>query len=372
VRILFLSFRDPKNPYVGGGDIYINELAKGCARRGHSVTIISSKFPGSKNEEFVEGLHVIRMGNRFTMFMKVFRYYNKYLRGKFDVVVEEIIGGPRLPFLAFFYTKGKMVGILQQRHKEIFRHQFTFPIASFLSFLERFLALLYREKIIVVNSSRTKRDLCEIGFFAERLYIINPGLPRWFFTIANTDFELRGPCVVCIAKARRWKLIDQAIRAMKSVCKVMSECKMVIVGRTSDVDTKYEDWLPHLVEELGLSKNVFFRNDITEPEKIELLRTSRVLVLPSASEGFGIVVIEANACGTPAIVSNRVPRDAAIDGYNAIVFPYYDVISLSNAILSLISDEEKWTKISANAIQWSKKFTWNRSVEEFLKVIKNA
>jgi glycosyltransferase involved in cell wall biosynthesis len=372
MKMLFLAFRDPSNPFVGGGDVYINEIAKGCARRGHAVTIVSSRFPRSKKEEFVEGVHIIRLGSGFTMFTKVFKYYFKHLRGKIDVVVEEIIGGPRIPFFGSLYVRGKLVGILQQRHKKIFQHQFSFPIASFLSLLERLIVPLYRGKTIVVNSSLTKQDLREIGFFEEQMCIIHPGMPKWFFTVADKEFAARSPRVVCLAKARRYKLVDIAIRAMKNVCKVMPECKMVVAGRTSDVDTKYEEWLRCLVEELGLSKNIFFRKDIHEAEKIELLRTSRVLVLPSAIEGFGIVVIEANSCGTPAIVSDRVPSDAAIDGYNAIVVPCYDVDSLSKAILSLMSDEEMWTKMSANASQWSKKFTWDQSVEDFLKVIENA
>lgn len=372
MRLLFLAFRDSINPYIGGGDIYIFELAKGCASRGHSVTMISSRFPRSKSVEFVEGVKVIRVGKGLTMFARVFTYYFKHLRGKFDFVVEEIIGGPRVPFFACLYTKEKLVGILQQRHKEIFRHQFSFPITMFLSLLERFLALLYRGKVLIVNSSRTKKDLHEIGFLEDRMRVVYPGLPKQFFIIPNIDFSARSAKVVCLAKIRRYKLIDCAVRAMKNVCKAVPNCELIIAGRTNDVEPKYEEELQSLVKGLGLSNNVSFRKDISEAEKIELLSTCRALVLPSAIEGFGIVVIEANACGTPAIVSDRVPKDVAIDGYNAIVFPCYDVGSLSTAILSLMPDEEMWTKMSRNASQWTKKFAWSRSVEDFLKVIENA
>jgi len=372
MRFLFLAFRDPSNPYVGGGDIYINELAKGCAKRGHSVTILSGRFPGSKKEEFVEGVHVIRMGNGFSMFTKVFTYYFKHLRGKFDVVIEEIMGGPRIPFFARLYMKEKLVGILQQRHKEIFRHQFSFPITGFLSFLERFLALLYRSKVVFVNSSRTKQDLREIGFLEDRMHIVYPGLQKWFFTVVDADFSIRRPRVVCLTKIRRYKLIDCAVRAMKNVCKVMPNCELVIAGRTNDVEPEYEEELRCLVEDLGLSNNVFFRKDISEAEKIELLRSCRALVLPSAIEGFGIVVIEANACGTPAIVSDRVPADAAVDGHNAVVVPCYAVGSLSNAILSLVSNEKLWTKMSTKAKLWVKKFAWDTSIDRFVEVIKSV
>jgi glycosyltransferase involved in cell wall biosynthesis len=372
LRILFLAFRDFLNPFAAGGDIYINEMAKGCKRRGHSVTIISSWIPGFRKEEFSEGIHIIRLGNGFTMFAEVFMYYSKYLRKSFDVVVEEIIGGPRIPFLASIYVREKLVGILHQRHKRIFQHQFSPPIAGFLSVMERFLPLPYRSRTIVVNSLATKSDLHQVGFLEKQMRVIHPGVSEQLADVDDLEFSKRSPRVVCLAKARRYKLIDVAIRAMKDVCKVMPKCEMVVAGKTSDVDTKYEEGLRCLVEELDLSRNVFFRKDISEIEKIELLRTSRALVLPSAIEGFGIVVIEANSCGTPAIVSDRVPRDAAVDGYNAIVVPCYEVDPLSTAILSLMSDEEMWTKMSDNASKWAKKFTWDRSVEDLLRVIENA
>jgi glycosyltransferase involved in cell wall biosynthesis len=372
MRILFLAFRDPSNPYAGGGDIYINELAKGCAKRGHSVTMVSSRFPGSKAEEFVEGVRIIRFGSGFTMLPKVFTHYFKHLRGKFDIVVEEIMGGPRIPFFACIYMKEKLVGILQQRHKEIFQHQFSFPVASFLAFLERLLALLYRGKVVIVNSSRTRRDLREIGFLESRMHIVYPGLQKWFFTVVNANFSARRPRVVCLTKIRRYKLIDCAVRAMKSVCKAVPNCELIIAGRTNDVESRYEEELRCLVEDLGLSNNVSFRKDISETEKIELLRTCRALVLPSAIEGFGIVVIEANACGTPAIVSDRIPKDAAIDGYNAIVFPCHDEESLSTAISSLVLDEVMWTKMSMKAKHFTGGFAWDRSVDRFAEVIKNV
>ena len=107
MKILFLAFRDPSNPFLGGGDIYINELAKGCASRGHSVTILSSKFPGSSTKEIVGNLKIIRLGSNFTTTIKTFVYYFMHLRGRFDIIVEEIMGGPRIPFFASLYMKKK-------------------------------------------------------------------------------------------------------------------------------------------------------------------------------------------------------------------------------------------------------------------------
>jgi glycosyltransferase involved in cell wall biosynthesis len=369
MRILFLASRDLCNPYIGGGDMYINELAKGCAKKVHSVTILSSKSPECKAEEYVENVRVIRLGTRFTMFLKVFAYYFLHLRGQFDVVVEEVMGGPRIPFFASLYMKERLVGVLHQRHAEIFRQQFSFPIASLLSLLERFLVLLYRDNQLIVNSLRTKEDLRGIGYHPENMHVVYPGLPNYFFQSENKGFYSRKCRVICLTKIRRYKLIDQAIRAMEKVNKVMPNCELVIAGRTNDVDPEYENELRQLVLELGLRDKIHFDKDISEGKKIRLLKSSRALILPSVLEGFGIVVIEANACGTPAIVSDRVP--AAMNGSNAIVVPCFDIDSLSKAIITLLSDEKRWCELSARSFELAKHFTWETSVNQFIAVIED-
>ncbi len=369
MRILFLAYRDPMNPYIGGGDIYINEIAKGFAKRGHKVTFIASRFPGSTKEQFIDGLHIIRLGNRFNLTWKIFLLYFGQLRGKYDIVIEEIVGGPRFPFFAGVYMKESFIGILQQRHEHIFLHEFPFPIGNLLSLAEPLFGLLYKRRPLLVNSVGTKNDLRKIGFSEDKIWVAHPGLSQLFFSVEERGLEDRRFQVVCIAKPRRYKLIHHAILAMREVCKVIPECKLIVVGRTSDVDAKYEQSLHTLAREQGLPDNVCFRRDMSEDEKIRLLSSSRVLVLPSAVEGFGIVVIEANACGTPAVVSDRVPKDAAIDGHNATVFKCGDVKALSKGILTLMTDDRLWGAMSANSMRWARQFTWDRSINKLLDVV---
>lgn len=367
MRILFLAFRDYFNPHVGGGDTYLNELAKGCARQGHEVTILSSTFQGSAQRQETKKLRILRLGSRLTMVLRVFTYYFTHLRGQFDVVVEEIMGGPRIPFFASLYMKERIIGVLQQRHKEIFRHEFSVPVFFCLSFLERFMVLLYRSNQLIVNSNRTKEDLRAIGYRTGNMHVIYPGLPKRFLHQSNRNFSFRHPRVVCLAKIRRYKLIDQAISAMKKAVEDRPDCELVIAGRSNELETDYEDELHRLVKELGLSRNVHFELNISENRKIDLLESSRALILSSAIEGFGIAIIEANSCGTPAITSDKVP--AAVDGYNAMVVGCSDADSLSKAIVDIVSDEEKWKRLSSNSVEWAKQFTWTKSTERFAHLI---
>jgi glycosyltransferase involved in cell wall biosynthesis len=367
LRILFLAFRDASNPFNGGGDIYLSELAKGCVNQGHNVTLVSSRFPGSKTEESLNGVHIVRVGSSFTMVFVLFFYYFKHLRGRFDVVVEDVLSGPRIPFFGSLYIRERTVGIIFQRQKELFHRQFSYLVAFVMSSVERLLVLAYRRKGIVVDSLRVKKDLQAIGYEANKMTVVHPGVPDSF--LAQTElppFSERKLQVLCLTKLRRYKLIEDAILAIEDVRKILPECQLVIAGRTNEMDPSYEEELHDLVDRLNLNENVRFIKDETPEEKVELLASSRVLVLPSALEGFGMVVIEANAYGTPVVASDGVPADAALNGYNAIVVPRNDIPGFSAAIYSLLTDKERWNLMSHNSVEWATHFSWGSAVEKFL------
>ena len=257
----------------------------------------------------MDGVRVVRFGSAFTMVFLLFFYYFKHLRGRFDVVVEDVLSGPRIPFFGSLYIRERTVGIIFQRQKELFQRQFSYPVAFVMSSVERLLVLAYRRKAIVVDSLRVKKDLQAIGYKANKMTVVHPGVPESFFaqTIFPT-FSERRLQVLCLTKLRRYKLIEDAILAIKNVRKILPECQLVIAGRTNEMDPGYEEELRNLVNRLNLNKNVRFIKDETQEEKVELLASSRVLVLPSALEGFGIVVIEANAYGTPVVASDGFPQ----------------------------------------------------------------
>jgi glycosyltransferase involved in cell wall biosynthesis len=81
-------------------------------------------------------------------------------------------------------------------------------------------------------------------------------------------------------------------------------------------------------------------------------------------EGFSIVVIEANLCGTPVVVSDGVPADVVINNYNGIVYPFGDIDALSAALTNLLNDDGLWTKFSHNAISWAQNFNWEKSANK--------
>ena len=97
------------------------------------------------------------------------------------------------------------------------------------------------------------------------------------------------------------------------------------------------------------------------------------MIAPSVREGWGISVLEANAQGTPAVGYN-VPglRDSIVDNVTGLLVPPSDYKALSKALVGLLSESNTWQKLSSNAEEWSRKFSWDDSALEFEGFLKRV
>ena len=178
------------------------------------------------------------------------------------------------------------------------------------------------------------------------------------------------PTILWLGKLRRYKSPHHIIEAMPEVIRQVDSARLVIAGRHDDL--RYERELRELVDRLGLQGSVEFRFDLSETEKRQLIQKSRVMVVSSAVEGFGIVVLEANACGVPVIASSGVPEGAVRDGFNGLRYPFGDVPALAAKIVQLLQDTALYASLSRNAMTNAERFAWSRVGAEFETVVRKA
>ena len=96
-----------------------------------------------------------------------------------------------------------------------------------------------------------------------------------------------------------------------------------------------------------------------------LLARASLVVMASVREGWGLVVTEANALGTPAVVYDRPGlRDSTVDGRTGLVTDS-DPVALGAGIRLLLTDPDLYQRMSAGAREWSRQFSWDRSSEAF-------
>ena len=167
---------------------------------------------------------------------------------------------------------------------------------------------------------------------------------------------------------KQYKNLAHLLRAMKIIvdAKQLNDVKLTIAGRGD-----FEE-LKKAVAELGLSEYVELLGEVSDKEKVELFNRAWIYVTTSSREGWGLTAIEANACGTPAIAYN-VPglRDSIIEGETGLLAPSGDVDALGEAILRILTDNGLREKLSRGAVEWAKRFNWDRTASEIMNVIKN-
>jgi glycosyltransferase involved in cell wall biosynthesis len=93
-------------------------------------------------------------------------------------------------------------------------------------------------------------------------------------------------------------------------------------------------------------------------------------VHPSIFEGFGLVVIEANAMGTPAVAYNVAGLNTSIrNGETGILVENGNVSALANTVISLIEDKDLRNRLAENALKYSKHFSWDNAAKVFSEIV---
>ncbi|MFX0212390.1 MAG: glycosyltransferase family 4 protein, partial [Candidatus Hodarchaeota archaeon] len=208
----------------------------------------------------------------------------------------------------------------------------------------------------------------EFGIPKDNVSVIYNGLDHELYK-PNPILKSPYPHIVYLGRIKKYKNIVHLLRAMKSLVnlKQLSKVKLSIAGRGD-----YEE-LKKAVEELGLSNYVELLGEVSDLEKVKLYNKGWVYVSASSREGWGLTVIEANACGTPAI-AYRVPglRNTVIDGKTGLLVPHGDVRALGEAMLRMLTDDELRFRLSRGAIEWAKQFSWEWMAEEVLHIVELA
>jgi glycosyltransferase involved in cell wall biosynthesis len=112
--------------------------------------------------------------------------------------------------------------------------------------------------------------------------------------------------------------------------------------------------------------------DIFQTKKYELLSRAHVILIPAVREGWGLIVTEANAMGTPAIGYDVYGlRDSIRHDETGIIVEEKLPEAMAQQAISLLRDSDRLFKYSRNALEFSKQFSWDRTVNLFQEVVNN-
>jgi glycosyltransferase involved in cell wall biosynthesis len=120
-----------------------------------------------------------------------------------------------------------------------------------------------------------------------------------------------------------------------------------------------------LAEKKGMGDSVRFLGTVETSELVKLLNQTHLFLNASPKEGWGLTVVEANACGVPVVASRRPGlQDSVKDGDTGFLVEYGDPRAFADKALELLTDENKRNRMSAAAVEWARSLTWDRTGSE--------
>ena len=362
MRILFFNWRDITHPMAGGAEVYLHEIAKRLASE-HDVTLFCPKYPGSNGTDEIDGIRLMRRGGSFSLYIHAALHCLLGIRrGKYDIVVDSING---VPFFTPLFARKPRVAILHHLgDRTLFFKELPFPPALVAWLAQRSIPLVYRRTPMVTVSDSSRQELVEYGMPADRINIVYNAIEQ---AMLGPGAKSPTPVIAYVGRIKQSKQIDHLLKAFEMARSDVPQAQVVVAGR-GDYDNLHE-----LLDGSPIKSCVSLRGEVSEQEKADILRKAWVFVIPSTKEGWGISVIEANGCGTPAI-GYDVPglRESIRHGETGLLVPSGDIRALAEAIVRLLTDTDLRDRMSQNALQWSSGFSWDRSAREFNAILKKV
>jgi glycosyltransferase involved in cell wall biosynthesis len=355
-HLFILNERDLANPRAGGVEVHLFEIFGRLAARGFPVTLVCAGYAGATSRETVRGIDVQRVGNRYTFYVRGPARYRRLARAHVGagLLIEDLC---KLPFFGPLYSPLPVLAIVHHLFGTTAFRQASVPVAVVTYLSELGIPSIYRTVPMIAVSPSTRDDLIVRGVRGENVTVITNGLDHARYRPTPVR---PAPVILSLGRIERYKRIDVVVEAMPRILAAVPAARFVVVGRG--------DALPELqrhARELGVSDAIEFRGFVDEDEKVALYQSARVFVNPSEKEGWGLTVMEANACGVPVVASDAPGlRDAVLHESTGFHVPYGDVSAWTVAILRVLEDDDCWSRLRAGAIAWAGKFSWDAIADQ--------
>ena len=362
-KLLILNERDLRHPSAGGAELNVMEVARRAAAEGYRPTLLCTRFPGAAAEETREGVRIRRVGNRLTYYLRLPWLVRRELAEPGTVIVEHL---NKVPFCTPLYTRAPMVAVTHHLFGRTAFWQVPFPVAAMVVASERLIPLLYRRGPVVAVSPSTRDDLIRRGVPAAHICVIPNGVDHSRYVPGARP--VTAPNLLVLGRIEPYKRVDLVLRAMRQLIPRVPGIRLVVVGSGQGLKA-----LRRLANDLGLTEHITFTGFVDEATKMRYIQQAAVAVNTSEKEGWGLTILEANACGVPAVASD-VPglRDAVVPGETGLLVPHGDVGRLVAALTRLLTSDSERQRLAAGARAWSLQFSWDRSTRDLLELIEAA
>lgn len=236
-------------------------------------------------------------------------------------------------------------------------------------------------KYIIAISNSTKKQISQYYPFASEKIIVTPlaydsdrfnqSIPKEDVRRIKEKYAIVGDYILFLSTLKPSKNIESLLKAFSMLnvkCQMLNGVKLVIAGKKGWL---YEP-IFQKVKDLGLERQVIFTDFVPEEDKPALIAGAKVFCLPSFWEGFGLDVLNAMACGVPVVLSNigSLPEVAGKAGIFTDPNKVEDIAEGLTKVLS--ASKVEYNKLVEAGLTQVKKFSWEKTARETMKILENV
>jgi len=374
MKIAFIY--DAVYPWVkGGAEKRVYELAKRLAERGHEVHWYSIGWWWTKNDHndiIMEGIKLHGVSDPINLYSDDRRSIKEALIFSLKLLKPlfkdsyDVVDCQGFPFFSCFTAKihsglGKS-NLIITLHEVWGDYWYTYLGKPGIlgKIVER--TMLSLTNNIITVSLKTKNDLRKIKK-SEKSIIIPNGID--FNHIKGIRPSNEGSTIIFAGRLIKEKNVDVLIQSLVTVKKKIPDSICLIIGNGPELSK-----LEKLASDLQLKENIIFKDFMENyDDLIGYMKSSKVLVLPSTREGFGMVVIEANACGIPVVTVDH-PMNAAVDLVIDGVNGFKTQLEPDDMSDKIIKSIESQNEFRDKCVEMSSGYDWEIIVESLENVYK--
>lgn len=343
-------------PLVGGVERYAEYMARGARDAGYDVSVVTSADVAAHQITIEDDIRVHRLHTQFKILNTPinFAWYwqiKKIIRAEDAHVINAHAPVPFLPDIAMLAARGRK-RILTYHSGTMKKRMFIAD--KIIGFYEKcILPRVLKGADRVVCSSAFVRD----GFlqkFAAKSTVITPGVDLQAF-----PKRAKAPGTRRILFVGNFRSGIKGLNFLQRAVAMVPNVELHVVGEGEPVP----------------DNNTVYYGALRGADLLSEFHEADILVLPSvcATESFGMVLVEAMACGVPVIGSNVGGIPTVItDKKTGLLVPPADAEALAIAIADLLDNPQKAAKLAANAYKKvTEVFTWQHSTSTFLELLQN-
>lgn len=364
-------FSDSGPPYIGGAQRYIQSLSAELLRYEYEPHWMYTRATSARQEEVIGGISCRRiripLGRQFYPLFSIPAAYN--LARKMDL----------LQFDTFYAgLSGWLVGKLSRKPHLLVVYEFfqslwdsmaaTRAEAWFKKRAEEYLARSPYPMFATISES-TKRRMIELGCERNLIKVIYLGIDHKLF---HTNYEQafrekhRLEKKLILGWTGRMNLSQS--KNLPGLIKAFELVKKAIPNAVLAFDGPDFDKLVPVIRQssLRLGENIISNGCSKREELPGFYRSLDLYVCSSLSEGFGLSVVEAEACGVPVACFNAGSLPEVVrNGETGVIAKEMTPEALAESIIQLLSNPKKMQKFGANAAKWARAFDWKKTAREY-------